>query len=189
MKLIVGLGNPGSKYERTRHNAGFRAVQAFASAHDVKSSDWKKKFDSEIAEVRIGREKIVLMLPQTFMNDSGAAVGPAAKFWKVSPEDVLCVYDDVDIPLGKIRIRADGSAGGHNGVKSLIAHLGTQAFPRIRIGVGTERSKDMPSEEWVLGKFSKDEEAPLKDAIAVTVQALDEWLADGLASAQNKYGK
>lgn len=190
MKLIVGLGNPDAKYERTRHNAGFRAVLAFATAHGVGARDWKSgKFDSLIAETRVGREKVVLMLPQTFMNESGRAAGPAAKFWKAAPEDVMCVYDDVDIPLGRIRIRADGSAGGHNGVKSLIAHLGTQAFPRIRVGVGTELSKGMKSEDWVLGKFTKAEEGLLGEAIDAAIAALDEWIAEGLVSAQNKYGK
>jgi PTH1 family peptidyl-tRNA hydrolase len=189
MKLIIGLGNPGKKYERTRHNAGFIAVRAFSAAHGEVFLDWKEKFNAEICEGRIGREKIVLLLPQTFMNLSGDSVAAAAAFWKVSPEDVMVAYDDVDIPLGKIRIRAEGSAGGHNGIKSLIERLGTKSFPRIRIGVGTELSKDIPSEDWVLGKFAKDEEAPLRAVVETTVHALDEWLSGGLAAAQNKYGK
>lgn len=189
MKLIVGLGNPGAKYERTRHNAGFRAVQAYAAAHRVGGRDWKEKFDSLLVEAHLGKEKIGLMLPQTFMNLSGNAAGPAAKFWKIAPEDVLCVYDDVDIPLGRIRIRADGSAGGHNGVKSMIDGLGTMSFPRIRIGVGTEKSKSMASENWVLGKFTKAEEKLLAEAIATAVDAIDEWIESGLTSAQNKFGK
>lgn len=189
MKLIVGLGNPGTKYERTRHNAGFRAVRAFAKAHGVAAADWKKKFDAEYADMRIGGEKVTLLLPQTFMNDSGVSVQAAAKFWKVALVDVLCAYDDVDIPLGRIRIRADGSAGGHNGMKSLIAHLGTQSFPRIRIGVGTERSKEVPSEDWVLGKFAKAEEEPLGEAIAATAGALDRWITEGITAAQNEFGK
>lgn len=189
MKLIVGLGNPGKTYERTRHNAGFRAVLAFASAHGVEAGDWKKKFNAEIADVRIGREKVVLLLPQTFMNLSGDPASQAATFWKAAPEDVMVVYDDVDIPLGTVRIRAEGSAGGHNGMKSLIERLGTQKFPRIRIGVGTERSKDVPSEDWVLGKFSQTEEPLFKKSLGTTRDALDEWLARGLTAAQNKYGK
>ncbi|MEY4723290.1 MAG: hypothetical protein RLZZ324_803 [Candidatus Parcubacteria bacterium] len=187
MKLIVGLGNPGKTYERTRHNAGFRAVRAFAEAHEDAFPQWKKKFGAEINEGRVGSEKVVLMLPQTFMNLSGDAVAEAALFWKVALEDIMICYDDVDVKLGKIRIRAEGSAGGHNGIKSLIERLGTQTFPRIRLGVGTERSREMASEDWVLGKFMKEEEPLLAEAVGATVTALETWLSDGLLAAQNGY--
>jgi PTH1 family peptidyl-tRNA hydrolase len=189
MKLIVGLGNPGAQYEKTRHNAGFRAVRAFHTLHVDGFDGWKRKFDAEISEGRIGSEKVVLMLPQTFMNLSGDAVAVAAGFWKLSPADVIVVYDELDIPLGNIRIRTSGSAGGHNGIKHIIARLGTQDIARIRIGIGTERAKTVPAEDFVLEKFSSDEEGELKAALENAVKALDTTLAEGIEKAANAYGK
>lgn len=189
MKIIVGLGNVGAKYERTRHNAGFRAVRAFHTLHAADFGGWSKKFNAEISEGRVGNEKVVLMLPQTYMNLSGDALAPAVGFWHVEPKDVVVVYDELAIPLGTIRIRASGSAGGHNGIKSVIERLGTQDVPRIRIGIGTERGAQMASEDFVLGKFMPEEEELLAPALQNAVAALETWIAEGLDAASNKYGK
>jgi len=189
MKLIVGLGNPGPKYEHTRHNAGWRAVRAFHTLHIEQLDGWKRKFDAEMAEGRIGDEKVALMLPQTFMNLSGDAVIQAVQFWHVDPADVVLVYDELDIPLGNIRIRASGSAGGHNGVKSVLERLGTQEVPRIRIGIGTERSAIVPAEDYVLERFSPDEEAEIAKAEDAAVKALESILTEGVEKAANAYGK
>jgi PTH1 family peptidyl-tRNA hydrolase len=189
MKLIVGLGNPGAKYEGTRHNAGFRAVRAFHTLHAEEFGGWAKKFSAEVSEGRAGGDKVVLMLPQTYMNDSGEAVVQAVQFWKVSPADVLVVYDEIDIPLGNLRIRTEGSAGGHNGMKSIIERLGTMQFPRIRIGIGTERLGVVPLENYVLEKFSADEEATFGKALDSAVKAIDACLEEGPGAAQNKFGK
>jgi PTH1 family peptidyl-tRNA hydrolase len=189
MKLIVGLGNPGAKYERTRHNAGFRAVRAFHTLHIEELDGWKRKFDAEIAEGRIGEEKVALLLPQTFMNLSGDAVIQAVQFWRIAPTDIILVYDELDIPLGNIRIRAGGSAGGHNGVKSVLERLSTQEIPRIRIGIGTERAKTVPAEDYVLERFSPDEETTLAAAITSATKALDTLLTDGVEAAGRLYGK
>ncbi len=189
MKLIVGLGNPGAQYERTRHNAGFRAVRAFHTLHVDAFDGWKRKFEAEVSEGRIGNEKVALMLPQTFMNLSGDAVAHAVGFWKIAPADVIVVYDELDIPLGNIRIRTSGSAGGHNGIKSVIERLGTPDVPRIRIGIGTERAKLVPSEDFVLEKFSQDEEIDLGKAIENAVKALHVTLTEGIEAASNLYGK
>lgn len=189
MKLVVGLGNPGAKYDRTRHNAGFRAVRAFHTLHMDAFDGWKGKFDAEMAEGRIDGEKIALMLPQTFMNLSGDAVIQAVQFWHIDPKDVLLVYDELDIPLGNVRIRAAGSAGGHNGVKSVLERLGTQDVPRIRIGIGTERSKTVPAEDYVLERFSPDEEAALAPAMDAATKAISTALAQGIDAASNLYGK
>ncbi len=189
MKLIVGLGNPGPKYERTRHNAGWRAVRALHTLHIEELDGWKAKFGAEMAEGRIGGEKVALMLPQTFMNASGDAVIQAAQFWQTDPADVILVYDDLDIPLGNIRIRAGGSAGGHNGVKSVLERLGTQDIARVRIGIGTERSAIVPAEDYVLERFSPDEETALAGAIDAAVKAVEAMVAEGVEAASNAYGK
>lgn len=189
MKLIVGLGNPGAQYERTRHNAGFRALRAFHTLHATEFDGWKNKFNAEVSEGRIGSEKVALMLPQTYMNLSGDAVALAVGFWKLSPADVIVVYDELDIPLGNLRLRTGGSAGGHNGIKNIIERLGTQEVPRIRIGIGTERAKTVPAEDFVLEKFSKDEEPELEKAIENAVKALDTAITEGIEAASNLYGK
>lgn len=134
MKIIVGLGNPGNEYAKTRHNVGFMLVDALAEHLNINL--WKDKFNAQIAEGRIGTEKILLVKPQTYMNNSGEAVGPLMRWYKVTPEDIIVAHDDMDIPAGTIRIRKKGSSGGHNGIKSLIAHLGSENFPRVRLGVG-----------------------------------------------------
>lgn len=149
--LIAGLGNPGKEYERTRHNAGFVAVDAIAESLGVKID--RAKFRALIAEVSLGGKRGLLMKPQTFMNLSGAAIAEAASFYKIPPERVLVLVDDISLAPGQMRIRRKGSAGGHNGLKSIIAELGSQEFPRIKLGVGQKPSPDYDLVNWVLGKL------------------------------------
>lgn len=187
MKLIVGLGNPGKEYEHTRHNAGFRAVRAFHTLHIEDFDGWKEKFNAQVAEGRVGGEKTVLLLPQTYMNESGDAVAQAVAFWHVEPKDVVLVYDELDIPVGSVRIRPDGSAGGHNGVKSVLGRLGTQDVARIRIGIKGAHAEGVPAEDYVLGKFTAEEETLVGQAIGKTAEALDVLLAEGIEAAMNRY--
>ncbi|HTM68709.1 MAG TPA: aminoacyl-tRNA hydrolase [Candidatus Binatia bacterium] len=189
MKLIVGLGNPGPKYERTRHNAGFRAVRAFHTLHIEELDGWKGKFSAELSEGRVSEEKIALLLPQTFMNLSGDAVIQAVQFWHIEPKDVVLVYDELDIPLGNVRIRPGGSAGGHNGVKSVLERLGTQDVPRIRIGIGTERAATVPAEDYVLERFNEEEEQAIAGAIDTAAKAIETFIAEGIEKAATTYGK
>lgn len=149
--LIAGLGNPGKEYERTRHNVGFVAVDAIAESLGVKID--RAKFRALIAEVSLGGKRGLLMKPQTFMNLSGAAIAEAASFYKIPPERVLVLVDDISLAPGQMRIRRKGSAGGHNGLKSIIAELGSQEFPRIKLGVGQKPSPDYDLVNWVLGKL------------------------------------
>lgn len=161
--IIVGLGNPGAKYEMTRHNAGWLAIDLFANGENV---DIKKlKFHALVGDVNINGKKCLLMKPQTFMNNSGEAVGEAARFYKIPAENVIVLSDDFSFDVGKIRIRRKGSAGGHNGLKSIIAHLGTENFTRIKIGVGQKPSPDYDIINWVLGRFPKELEADLKKSL------------------------
>jgi PTH1 family peptidyl-tRNA hydrolase len=187
MHLIIGLGNPGKGYERTRHNAGFMAVRAFRDAHADAFGGWSRKFQAEASEGRVGGDKVVLLLPQTFMNVSGQSVAEAAAFWKVAPENVILVHDDLDLPLGTLRVRPDGSAGGHNGVKSVIAALGKQNFPRVRLGIATPIAEKVPAEDFVLQRFGEEEAKVIDDAVARAADALDAILADGLDAAMNRF--
>lgn len=153
MKLIIGLGNPGKEYENTRHNSGFCVLDAIAKECNVTLS--QKKFKALIANTRIGSESVLLMKPQTYMNLSGEAVIQAMNFYHIETKDILVIYDDLDLPIGKIRLREKGSAGGQNGMKNIIAHLHTQEFNRIRVGIG--KDSRVPVIDWVLGKIRKDE--------------------------------
>lgn len=158
MKLIVGLGNPGKEYEKTRHNAGFRVMDAIADALQVECN--QKKFKALVCLTRVKQEQVLLMKPQTYMNSSGEALGEAMRFYHIDPKDILVIYDDMDLPVGKIRLREKGSAGGQNGVKSIIAHIGTQEFNRIRVGIGKDARVNVV--DWVLGNIRKeDQEAHL----------------------------
>lgn len=184
MKIIAGLGNPGSEYAKTKHNVGFMFIDALADALNV--TNWQDKFDAKIGEARIGSEKVLLVKPQTYMNDSGRAVGPLMKFYKLPPEDLIVVHDDMDIPAGTIRIRKKGSAGGHNGIKSILAHVGDEHFARVRIGIGR------PLPGWtvvnhVLAPFT-DEDAPkIQEAIKYLLPAVECIVTDDVDMAMNKY--
>ncbi len=168
--MIVGLGNPGDKYKTTRHNAGFLAL-------DYASKKWgcnitTSKFEALVGETVVGGNRTLLLLPQTFMNLSGEAVGKAAKFYKIKPENIIVVFDDISLDVGKMRIRNKGSAGGHNGIKSIIEHLGNDEFPRIKIGVGKKPHPEMDLADWVLSNFTKGEMTVLSDVFENTFNAL-----------------
>jgi peptidyl-tRNA hydrolase, PTH1 family len=174
MLLIVGLGNPGAQYARNRHNVGFMAVDAIARANGF--SSWGRKFHGEIAEGRLDGQRVLLLKPLTYMNDSGRSVGDAARFHKIEPDNVIVLYDELDLAPGKLRVKAGGGSGGHNGIKSIDAHLGP-AYKRVRIGIGHPGSKELVHNH-VLGDFAKadaDWLNPLLDAIATHAQ----WLPQG----------
>jgi PTH1 family peptidyl-tRNA hydrolase len=183
--LIVFLGNPGPKYECTRHNAGFMAGDALAKKLGVSIN--KLRFKALTAAAEINGEKVLLMKPQTFMNLSGEAVGQAARFYKIPPERVLVVSDEISLPLGKLRVRPKGSAGGHNGLKSIIASLGSDAFPRIRIGVGAPPHPDYDMADWVLSVFRNQD---LEDMLAASdraAEAVTTYISDGPERAMNRF--
>lgn len=175
MKLIVGLGNPGSKYEDTRHNTGFIAIDEFAKKSKV---DFKleKKFQGMIASVSIDGYKAVLLKPQTFMNLSGESVIKALKYYKIDVDDMLVISDDLDSPTGRVRLRSEGSAGGHNGHKSIIQCVQTSAYKRIKIGIG--RSTVISVVDWVLQKFTKDEQILIESACGKTCDAIEAFIKD-----------
>ncbi len=182
--LIAGLGNPGQKYERTRHNMGFLAVDLLAEQKGVRLN--KVKFKSAYNFLELGGARCLVMKPQTYMNLSGEAVREAAQFYKIPPERVLVIYDDVSLPVGKLRVRPSGSAGGHNGIKNIIAHLGTQAFPRIKIGTGAPGDGgDMIG--WVIGVPSQKEREVLVESFQKAVEAAECIIAHGCQKAMNDF--
>ncbi|MCF7836496.1 aminoacyl-tRNA hydrolase [Candidatus Gracilibacteria bacterium] len=176
MKLILGLGNPAEKYASTRHNFGFRALDAFAEQFEFPNFKFDKKFKAEISEKKIGDDKIILVKPQTFMNLSGESATQLLSFYKPHLHDFLTIYDDVDLPFGSLRFREGGSSGGHNGVKSLIQHFGTENFARLKLGTSSELLTVMPTEEFVLGKFSSDEEKAIPAILAKAVAEIEKFL-------------
>ncbi len=183
--LIVGLGNPGRQYETTRHNAGWLCMELLADRLGVKIN--KIKFKSTVCEADISGHRCLLMKPQTFMNLSGEAVGEACRFYKIPPEKVIVIFDDISLPCGGLRIRRKGSAGGHNGIKSIIQHLGSDNFPRIKLGVGAKPHEDYDLADYVLSAFSKDEIPQMKQAMEKACDAL-EYLADGkIDEAMSKF--
>ena len=183
--LVVFLGNPGTRFDGTRHNAGFMAADAMAKEFNIAIN--KLRFKALTATVEINGEKVLLMKPQTFMNLSGEAVIQAARFYKISPEHIIVVSDEVAMPIGKLRIRKSGSAGGHNGLKNIIQHLGTQDFPRIRMGVGAAPHPDYDMADWVLSTFkNKDAEDMLALAERVS-KAVQCYITEGPDRAMNKF--
>ena len=184
MKIITGLGNPGTEYAKTKHNVGFMFVDALAEKLGV--TEWKDKFDAKVGEGRIGTEKVLLVKPQTYMNDSGRAVGPVMNFYKLTPEDLIVAHDDMDIPAGTIRIRKKGSAGGHNGIKSILAHVGDEHFSRVRIGIGR------PLPGWtvvnhVLAAFSEEDAPKITEAINYLIPAVECIVNEDVDMAMNRY--
>lgn len=163
MKLIVGLGNPGPEYAETRHNAGFLALDFLAEHFELPPFRLAAKHKAQLSEGDIHGERVLLAKPQTFMNLSGQAVRSLVQFFKISLENLVVIYDDVAIPQGHLRLRPNGSAGGHNGMKSIIQELGTQEFPRLRLGLGTEKPIQMPLEDFVLGRMTKKEMGLMKE--------------------------
>ena len=183
--LVVFLGNPGPRYAGTRHNAGFLTADAAEKQYGVKIN--RSRFKALTAECEIGGGKVLFMKPQTFMNLSGDAVGQAAAFYKISPEHVLVVSDEMSLPVGKIRIRPKGSAGGHNGLKSIIAALSSQDFPRIRLGVGSPPHADYDVKDWVLSVFRNEDAEQITDAAARAAAAIETYITCGPEKAMNQY--
>ena len=185
--IIAGLGNPGPEYVRTRHNAGFLAMDHIAEKLGVKID--RAKFHALVAEANIGGKRVLLMKPMTFMNNSGEAIGEAAAFYKIPPERVVILHDEISFAPGLFRIRRKGSAGGHNGLKSIISSLGTDTFPRVKIGVGTKPSPDYDLVSWVLGKFPDSDLKLMSERFEDIYSSLDLIMQDKIDEAMNRYSK
>jgi PTH1 family peptidyl-tRNA hydrolase len=183
--LIVGLGNPGPRYARTRHNVGFVAVEELARRHGLRFAGGRAH--SEVAKGKIGDAQVIVAKPQTYMNLSGRAVQGLSHFYKVPTERVIIVYDDFALPLGTLRLREKGSAGGHNGLESVIRHLGTQSFPRLRVGVGGPPGGKHTHMDWVLGRFTKEEEPIVADTVSRAADAVESVFRIGLERTMNEY--
>ena len=186
MKLIVGLGNPGGEYSATRHNVGFMAADELARRWNIGS--WKSKSNAQIGEYRTAGDTVLVIKPQTYMNLSGTAVRELARFYKIPPQEVIVIFDDLDLPAGRLRLRMKGGSGGHRGIESLLTHMGTEDFPRIRIGIGR------PPAEWdvanyVLSKFTDAEQPLLRDAVAKATDAVEYILKHGFTKAMNAFNK
>ena len=182
MKLIVWLGNPGPQYAETRHNAGFQVIERFARKHNFAYR--KMQFNAIVIAGAVDEEKVLLARPLTYMNESGRAVGSLTRWLKLELSDLLVVYDEIDLPLGKLRLRPGGGSAGHNGMKSIIQHLGSEEFPRLRIGVGRPVGGGIGH---VLGGFSRDEQPLADDAFDRAVAAIETFITQGLATAMNQY--
>ncbi len=184
MKIIAGLGNPGAEYAQTKHNVGFMLVGALAER--LNAPAWKEDFFSAITEVRIGGEKVFLVKPLTYMNNSGEALGPMLSYYKIDADELVVVHDDMDIPAGTVRIRKKGGSGGHNGIKSILAHVGSEDFARVRIGIGR------PPAGWtvinhVLAPFASEDAPKIHTAIDYLLPAVECIVTDGVDFAMNKY--
>ena len=183
--IIAGLGNPGPKYEHTRHNAGFMAVDALADKLGAKIG--RLRFQALCGEAMIDGIRILLMKPTTFMNNSGEAIIQAARFYKIPPEHILIFSDDISLEPGRLRVRAKGSAGGHNGLKSIMAHLGSENFPRIKIGVGQKPDTDYDLADWVLGRLGEKDSLLLKEACTHAAEAASIIVSGKIDQAMNLY--
>jgi PTH1 family peptidyl-tRNA hydrolase len=183
--IIAGLGNPGKKYEKTRHNAGFMALDLLAKKEGFAFK--KAKFQSLIADEVIGGKRCLIMKPQTMMNLSGEAIIEAANYYNIPDENIIIIYDDVSLDVGKIRVRRKGSAGGHNGIKSIISCLGSENFPRVKIGVGKKPTAGYDMVKWVLGEISPDKQAEFYDKLIHAVGATEEIISDGVDKAMNDF--
>ncbi len=183
--IIAGLGNPGDRYAMTRHNVGFRVTERLEDRLGLRCN--RARFHAMVGQGSHAGQQILLMRPQTFMNLSGEAVAEAAQFYKVPPERCLIIFDDISLPPGRLRIRRDGSAGGHNGIKSIIAQLGSQAFPRVKVGVGDKPHPDYDLADWVLSTFSAQEQKLLEPALDRAAGAALEIVAHGVEQAANEY--
>ncbi|WP_290033517.1 aminoacyl-tRNA hydrolase [Ligilactobacillus cholophilus] len=184
MKMIVGLGNIGARYDKTRHNTGFMIVDELAERNHIDFD--KEKCNAMIGLGMIENEKVILVKPKTFMNESGRAVKPLMDYYKIDKDDILIIQDDLDMEVGRIRLRQKGSAGGHNGIKSIIQHVGTQEFKRLKVGIG--RPKIMTVVDWVLGKFKPSEQLQFNNAKDQAVDAIEYWIASGdFMKTMNKF--
>jgi PTH1 family peptidyl-tRNA hydrolase len=182
-KLVVGLGNPGSKYEGTRHNIGFEVVDRLAKGG--LGTRFSKKFEGQVAEVEIDFRRVLLLKPETFMNLSGRSVVPALRFYKLEPADLLVLCDDLNLPLGKLRLRAGGSDGGQKGLRDITAHLGTETYARLRIGIGDRGPID--AADFVLSRFRSAERPIMEDALIAATQAVAVWVSQGADAAMNRF--
>ena len=183
MFIIAGLGNPGKKYENTRHNMGFLTIDLLAEEYDIKVD--KLKFKSLVGEGRIAGQRVLLVKPQTYMNLSGESVQEVMHFYKLDPEELIVIYDDLDLEVGALRLRKFGSAGTHNGMRSVVQHLNSDRFPRIRLGIGANGKRDII--DHVIGGFSKDEVPVLEEAVTKAVSAIECMLGEGIDRAMSQY--
>jgi PTH1 family peptidyl-tRNA hydrolase len=183
MRVVVGLGNPGSKYHGTRHNVGFAVIDALAASPSA--GKFQSRFQAQIAEVMEGDQKVLLVKPETFMNLSGRSVRQIVDFYQLPVEDLLVVCDDVNLPLGRLRARAKGTHGGHNGLRDIQNHLGTTDYARLRIGVDAAGQGDLV--DHVLGRFRPSERNVIEDALALAVQAVSVWMQQGIDVCMNRY--
>ena len=183
--LVVGLGNPDDKYKNTRHNIGFMAADLFMNKNGGKFN--KNKMQGIFGECKIAENRILVLKPQTYMNNSGICVLQLAKFYKIPIDRIIIVFDDISLDVGKIRIRRKGSHGGHNGMKSIVEHLGNDNITRIKMGVGAKPHPDYDLADWVLSDFPKEKTEDLQKALETTAQALKEIIIKGIDSAMNKY--
>jgi PTH1 family peptidyl-tRNA hydrolase len=183
MKVIVGLGNPGSRYAGTRHNVGFEVIDALAGSPHA--GPFQRRFQCLIADMMEDAEKVLLVKPETFMNRSGVAVRQVVDFHQVPIENVLVICDDINLPLGKLRVKSRGTHGGHNGLRDIQQHLGTTEYQRLRIGVGAPQ--DDETVDYVLGHFRPSEKPVIRDSIDVAVQAVGVWLHQGVEACMNRY--
>ena len=183
--LVVGLGNPGARYESTRHNMGFLALDRLAEREKLRFN--KLRFKAWTAEWKLGEDKVLVMKPQTYMNLSGESVGAAARFYKIPADHILVVSDDIALPVGKLRLRAAGSAGGHNGLKNIIRHLGSDRFPRVKVGVGMPQNAEYDIADWVTGMPMGEEQKILLDALDRAAQAIPAVITLGMDKAMNRF--
>lgn len=183
MYVICGLGNPGKKYANTRHNMGFITIDQLAEKHDIKVD--KVKFKALVGEGRIAGQKVLLVKPQTYMNLSGESVQEVMHFYKLDPEELIVIYDDLDLEVGALRLRKFGSAGTHNGMRSVVQHLNSDRFPRIRLGIGANGKRDII--DHVIGGFTKDEVPVLEEAVTKAVSAIECMLGEGIDRAMSQY--
>lgn len=184
MYVVIGLGNPGKDYSATRHNVGFDAIECLSERHNIPLN--KIKFKAVYGEGRIGNEKVILVKPQTFMNNSGVSVRELRDFYKIETDNIIVVFDDIDIEFASVRVKAKGSAGSHNGMKSIIYHLQEDSFPRVKIGIGKKHeNEDLAN--FVLGRFSKDDREVIDTAILTAAEAVEAIIKEGINFSMNKY--
>ncbi|PLR93302.1 aminoacyl-tRNA hydrolase [Bacillus sp. T33-2] len=186
MKLIVGLGNPGKQYEKTRHNIGFEVIDALSGRLNIPLN--QAKFKGVFGIGNMSGEKVLLLKPLTYMNLSGESIRAVMDYYDIGLEELAVIYDDLDLPVGKIRLRQKGSAGGHNGIKSTIAHLGSQSFNRIRVGIGRPVTP-MPITDYVLGRFAKEEQAAIEQVVKHCADACEAWLKKPFLDVMNTYNQ
>lgn len=182
MKVIVGLGNPGKKFSDTRHNIGFRVLEEVARRHEVQKEE--SRFDALIAHVLLNGQKVLLVKPLTYMNLSGKAVQPLLHWYKTDLADLIVVYDDMDLPVGSLRLRADGGSGGHKGLTNIIERLGSREFSRLRLGIGRPSNEAI---DWVLGTFAPNEMELVKEMVTGAADRLEYWVGQGIDRAMNEY--